>query len=67
MNTFKNRLLSEKQELDEKREKLSAFLNTEAFTKIDEVQQLLLPLQLDAMNLYSTILGDRIALLDKPL
>lgn len=65
MSTFKDRLLVEKQELDEKKEKLEAFQKTEAFTKIDPIQMTLLNVQLQAMATYSQCLLERIAWLEK--
>lgn len=63
MSNFKTRLLDEKQQLDEKREKLEAFQNSENFAKIDVVQQRLLNIQCMAMATYSQCLLERITAL----
>jgi len=53
MSTFKERLLNEKKELDEKAIKLEDFINGEQFSKIDPVQMSLLNIQLQSMAAYS--------------
>lgn len=65
MSTFKDRLLAEKEELDEKRAKLETFQSSEAFSKIDPVQMTLLNIQSQAMATYSQCLLERIAWLEK--
>lgn len=65
MSNFKDRLLTEKAELDEKREKLEAFQNSPAFQNINPVQMTLLNIQSQAMLTYSQCLLERIARLDK--
>ena len=65
MSTFKERLFEEKTELDDKRAKLDAFQNSEAFTKIEPVQMSLLNIQAQAMSTYSQCLLERIAWLEK--
>lgn len=64
MSDFKSRLLTEKSELDEKIEKLSAFLKSDKITSIDPLQQTLLNKQLPLMQSYSEVLGQRIHLLN---
>jgi hypothetical protein len=66
MSTFKERLITEKSELDEKRGKLAAFQNSEAFKKIDPVQMTLLNIQAQAMLTYSQCLTERLAWLSPP-
>lgn len=61
MHTLKERLLTEKAELDEKRSKLEAFQNSEAFQKIEPVQMTLLNIQAQAMLTYSQCLLERLA------
>lgn len=61
MSNFKDRLLTEKSELDEKRTKLEAFQNSEAFQKIEPFQMTLLNIQAQAMATYSQCLLERIA------
>lgn len=65
MSDFKSRLLAEKAELDEKRSKLDAFQNSEAFQKIELFQMTLLNIQAQAMATYSQCLLERIAWLEK--
>ena len=65
MSDFKERLLIEKQELDEKRSKLESFQNSEKFKDIDPVQMSLLNIQSQAMASYSQCLLERIAWLNK--
>lgn len=64
MNTFKERLYTEKTELDEKRSKLEAFQNSPAFSKISPLQMSLLNIQAQAMATYSQCLLERIAWLE---
>ena len=64
-NTFKDRLLTEKSELDEKRGKLDAFQNSDAFKDIEPFQMSLLNIQAQAMATYSQCLLERIAWLEK--
>lgn len=64
MSDFKDRLLTEKKEVDEKREKLDAFLGSQPFSKIDPRQQSLLNIQSHVMTAYSQVLTERIALLE---
>lgn len=65
MSTFKDRLLVEKQELDEKRSKLESFQTSDKFKDIDPVQMSLLNIQSQAMATYSQCLLERIAWLEK--
>ena len=65
MSDFKSRLTDEKQQLDEKRAKLEAFQNSEAFAKIDPFQMTLLNIQSQAMATYSQCLLERITWLEK--
>jgi hypothetical protein len=65
MSTFRERLLTEKQELDAKRSKLEIFMNSDAFKGIDAVQMTLLNIQSQAMATYSQCLLERIAWLEK--
>lgn len=61
MNTFKDRLIEEKAQLNEKIEKLESFTLTDNFKKIEAVQISLLRAQLLAMKTYNQILAERIA------
>ncbi len=61
MAPHQERVVTEKAELDEKRTKLSAFFDTDLFASIDEDERRRLLRQADAMQVYSQILGERIA------
>lgn len=56
------RVIAEKAELDQKIEKLGAFLNTNAFEGLPDEQKKLLIMQCNTMRNYSWILGKRIEL-----
>lgn len=60
MSTFKERLIDEKEQLNEKIEKLEAFTLSENFSKIEAIQMSLLNAQLFAMKTYSQILLERL-------
>ncbi len=61
MSTFKDRLLEEKSQLDERRAKLEVFQGSEAFKGIEPVQMTLLNIQAQAMATYSQCLTERLA------
>lgn len=63
MSDFLTRLVIEHDELREKQMKLQAFLSTENFSKVDPTQQVLLKIQVSAMETYRAILENRITLL----
>lgn len=58
---FKQRVRSEKKALDGNRERLTAFIGGDAYRKLDPVEQSRLNRQLEAMTLYSNVLGERIS------
>ena len=60
MSDFKTRLETEKVELEEKLDKLDAFLVSEKVKDIDDVQETLLKVQATAMNTYLQCLKERI-------
>jgi len=60
MQAYQERVIEEKQQLDEKIEKLQTFVGTEAMSTVSAVQGSLLRSQLSVMEAYSTILGERI-------
>ena len=64
MSDFKSRLIEERNELKEKTEWLLSFMETDAFTKVNEKQQLLLEEQKPFMIGYLSILNERVELLD---
>ena len=62
MKPHQERVVTEKAELDEKRTRLISFIGTNAtYRTLDQVDQFRLNRQLEAMTLYSNILGERIA------
>ena len=61
MKPHQERVVAEKAELDTKREKLTAFVGGETYRALDDMEQSRLNRQLEAMTLYSNILGERIA------
>ena len=60
MSDFKTRLETEKSELEEKLNKLDAFLMSEKVNGVDDVQKALLQVQATAMNTYLQCLKERI-------
>jgi hypothetical protein len=60
MNDFKTRLENEKFELDERLDKLDAFLVSDKIKEVDDVQKALLQVQAVAMNTYLQCLKERI-------
>ena len=60
MSDFKTRLIEEKAQLEEKIDKLDAFLVSEKVKEIDDVQKALLQVQATAMNTYLQCLKERI-------
>jgi hypothetical protein len=67
MGTFRDRLLAEKTELDERREKLVTFLESEKVNDIEPLQISLLNIQSQAMLTYSQVLTERISWLAQPV
>lgn len=59
--TFKDRLLNEKAQLDERWGKLDEFLDSEKVNDIDPIQLSLLKIQRGAMQTYSQCLWERIS------
>ena len=64
-NSFKDRVVAEKTELDARLEKLVKFVPTDAFQALDREAQNLLHAQKAAMIDYSNVLTERIALFTK--
>lgn len=60
MLPHQQRVLDEKAELDERLKKLSAFVITDAFNRLDSTDRELLLEQEDAMTTYSDVLTRRI-------
>lgn len=63
---FINRLKIERSDLLNKCTSLETFINSDKFNGINYIQQLLLPIQLDTMNAYLTILDARLNDLEEP-
>lgn len=63
MTTFKDRLIDEKNQLDEKISKLEAFFMNPAYKEIEHTQKSLLNIQVQIMNAYSQVLAERLALI----
>jgi hypothetical protein len=61
MKPHQERVVTERNELDEKRDKLITFIGGDIYRTLDKVEQSRLNRQLEAMTLYSNILGERIA------
>lgn len=61
MKPHQERVVTEKTEIDDKRQKLTAFIGGDTYRTLDGVEQSRLNRQLEAMTLYSNILGERIA------
>ena len=61
MQPHQERVIEEKKQLDEKREKLTAFIGGSVYRTLEATEQSRLNRQLEAMSLYSNILGERIA------
>lgn len=61
MQPHQQRVIDEKRELDEKREKLGEFKNKEFFLKLTWQEQERLNTQAHIMTMYSAVLGERIA------
>lgn len=60
MSDFKTRLVEEQAQLEEKLDKLDAFLVSENVNKVADTQQALLRVQATAMNTYLQCLKERI-------
>jgi hypothetical protein len=65
MSDFKTRVIEEKAQLDEKIEKLKAFLNSDRIDSVSVNHQYLLSMQLLAMQQYTHILDMRLQLLER--
>jgi hypothetical protein len=61
MQPHEERVVVEKDELDAKIKKLEAFIGGDVFSSLAEDEQERLRAQVEAMDKYSSILGDRIA------
>jgi len=61
MQPHQERVIAEKGELDGNRQRLTAFIGGETYRSLDKTERSRLNRQLEAMTLYSNILGERIA------
>lgn len=66
MMPHQQRVIDEKADLDVRRAKLVAFFDTSVYKAIDVAEQARLNQQAQVMDLYSTILGQRIAAFTPP-
>jgi hypothetical protein len=60
MTKYQRRVVREKKQLDEKRERLNTFIGSEQFNTVRPIEQLRLTLQYKVMSIYSDLLGERI-------
>ena len=60
MSDFKDRLIDEQAQLEEKLNKLDAFRMSDKMKDVDDVQKALLHVQSAAMNTYNQCLKERI-------
>lgn len=60
MSDFKDRLIDEQAQLEEKLNKLDAFLMSDEVKAVNDVQKALLQVQATAMNTYNQCLKERI-------
>lgn len=60
MSDFKERLVNEQVDLESKLDKLDAFIATDTFKQLSDVQQALLRIQATAMNTYNQCLKERL-------
>jgi hypothetical protein len=67
MSDFKTRVIEEKAKLDEKIERLKAFLNSDRIDSVSVNHQYLLSAQLLTMQQYSNVLDMRLQLLERGL
>ena len=65
MDTFKERLIDEQNQLEDKIQKLDSFISSPKFKEIEPIQKSLLDVQFFAMQTYSSILSERISHLEK--
>ncbi len=61
MQPHQQRVVDEKTELDEKRQKLGEFKSTDLFASLPWQEQERLNTQAHIMTMYSSVLGERIA------
>ncbi len=64
MQEHQQRVVAEKMELDEKREKFSAFVGGDIWQKLDPAEKARMRRQMIAMQDYSTALKERIEAFD---
>lgn len=63
-NTFMDRLIEEREQIQGRLNKLVPFIMSEAFNKIDQTQRSILKIQAAAMETYFTCLHERIKLIE---
>lgn len=66
MSTFYDRILEEKEQLNDKIEKLDSFLKSNKINNLETRQASLLKIQFNLMCAYSLVLDERLSLLQEP-
>lgn len=61
MQTYQERVVAEKRELDERGDKLDQFILSDRFGTLPAAEQERMKRQLEIMGKYSEVLGERIA------
>lgn len=67
MTPHQHRVLTEREELDSRRERLNAFFATDTFSQLDPAEQDRMKRQASAMESYSRVLSERIAVFSESL
>ena len=60
MRDFEERIVSELDDLEQKRSALSAFMYGDVYSTLPDLDQYMLTVQFQAMSVYATVLSDRI-------
>lgn len=63
---YQQRVVDELADLNERRRLLSKFILSDTFTKVPNIERILLTEQQDAMTMYSTVLTNRIHYFSEP-
>lgn len=60
MEAYQQRVIEEKEQLDDRSVKLHAFIYSEKFNRLEQAEQWRMIRQLAAMQSYAAVLGERI-------
>ena len=60
MRDFEERIVSELDDLEQKRSALSAFMYGDVYSTLPDLDQYMLTVQFQAMSVYAALLSDRI-------